>query len=91
MLLVVWAVYIFKKSCSNVNLNVEYSPLNQLLNDGDDNYYRGSNFVDASLNDEEDDYELNSNDLRTFNGKIKTTKIIGDKDLETRTLLDAKL
>ena len=91
VLLIMYSVCIFKKSCRIRRKNVEYSPLNQLLNDADDNFYRGKNTI--GLNEEDEDYELNSNDLKSFNGKIKSTKIRSNgrsknNTVESNTLLD---
>jgi hypothetical protein len=92
VLLIMYSVCIFKKSCRIRTKNVEYSPLNQLLNDTDDNFYRGKNTI--GLNEEDEDYELNSNDLKSFNGKIKSTKIRNNgqqsknNTVESNTLLD---
>ena len=79
ILLIMWAVFIFKKSCSrDKKINVEYSPLNQLLNERDEDFrenYNNSN-NSHSLHDEDEDYELTATDFKSFNGKIKSTNFI---------------
>ena len=92
VLIVMYSVCIFKKSYKIRRKNVEYSPLNQLLNEADDNFYKGRNTNGLNEEEEEDeDYELNSNDLKSFNGKIKSTKITDKRNnnntVENNTLL----
>lgn len=96
ILITMMSVCIYRKSRRIKTQNIEYR---QLLNDYDDSLYADKNFKNDNLNDEEEDedYELNTNDFKSFNGKIKVSKLNNGNNInnyadiqETNTLLNDK-